>query len=209
MACSVASLGRMPWTPRYIRCKSRRLFSSRSTRRDFMDLHWDSLVHSYCTGLRNLDDGRQGLILWWEPWRSRLYVVAWDLCSGWTRGIGLRFAKDHSWTWAMSNSWNIGFDETVKSFRFSQLVDVPCVYSIRHKGIVVLLILWMDDILLIWNDVGILQSIKVWLAKQFDMKDLGEAWYVLGIRIYRDRKNKMLALSQATYIDKVMASINM
>ena len=28
------------------------------------------------------------------------------------------------------------------------------------------------------------------------MKDLGEASYVLGIRIFRDRKNKMLALSQ-------------
>jgi len=36
------------------------------------------------------------------------------------------------------------------------------------------------------------------------MKDLGEAAYVLGIQIFRDRKNKQLALSQASYIDKVM-----
>ncbi|KAL5540923.1 hypothetical protein UlMin_044899 [Ulmus minor] len=51
---------------------------------------------------------------------------------------------------------------------------------------------------------GSLTSVKMWLTKQFQMKDLGEASYVLGIRIFRDRKNKMLALSQASYIDKIL-----
>ena len=37
------------------------------------------------------------------------------------------------------------------------------------------------------------------------MKDLGEASYILGIQIIRDRKNKLLALYQASYIDKVLA----
>ena len=63
----------------------------------------------------------------------------------------------------------------------------------------------MDDILLIGNDVGKLSDVKVWLAKQFDMKDLGEAAYVLGIQIFRDRKNRQLALSQASYIDKMLS----
>ena len=36
------------------------------------------------------------------------------------------------------------------------------------------------------------------------MKDLGKSSYVLGIRIFRDRKNKILALSQASYIDKIL-----
>ena len=41
------------------------------------------------------------------------------------------------------------------------------------------------------------------------MKDLGEASYVLGIQIIRDRTNKLLALSQASYIDKVLARFMM
>ena len=41
------------------------------------------------------------------------------------------------------------------------------------------------------------------------MKDLGNANYVLGIQILRDRKNKMLALSQAAYIDKVLTRFSM
>ncbi len=103
-----------------------------------------------------------------------------------------------------SRSWNIRFDETVKTYGFTQLMDEPCVYKLIHEGKVVFLVLYVDDILLIGNDVGRLTEIKIWLAKQFDMKDLGEAAYVLGIQIFRDRKNKQLALSQASYIDKIM-----
>ena len=62
----------------------------------------------------------------------------------------------------------------------------------------------MDDILLICNDVRYLTDVKNWLAAQFEMKDLGEAQYVLGIQIIRDHKNRTLALSQATYIDKML-----
>ena len=36
------------------------------------------------------------------------------------------------------------------------------------------------------------------------MKDLGEANYILGIRLFRDRRNKMITLSQASYIDKII-----
>lgn len=36
------------------------------------------------------------------------------------------------------------------------------------------------------------------------MKDLEEANYIIGIRLLRDCKNKMLGLSQAAYIDKIL-----
>ena len=64
------------------------------------------------------------------------------------------------------------------------------------------MILYVDDILLIGNDVGVLSSIKIWLSTQFLMKDLGESQYILGIKVLKDCKNKKLVLSQATYIDK-------
>ena len=67
-----------------------------------------------------------------------------------------------------------------------------------------LLVLYVDDILLIGNDVGVMSSVKVWLSSQFDMKDLGEAKFILGIKLWRDRKNRMLDLSQVGYIDKVL-----
>ena len=43
------------------------------------------------------------------------------------------------------------------------------------------------------------------------MKDLGEASYILGIRIYRDRSRGLLGLSWSTYIEKILKgfSINL
>ena len=47
-----------------------------------------------------------------------------------------------------------------------------------------LVVLYVDDILLNGNDVGILLAIRIWLSNQFDMKDLGEASYIIGIKIW-------------------------
>ena len=108
-----------------------------------------------------------------------------------------------------SRSWNLRFDETIKTYGFEQNVDEPCVYKYIKEKKVVFLVLYVDDSLLIGNDVGTLSNVKKWLAEQFQMKDLGEASYILGIQIIRDRKNKLLALSQASYNDKVLARFSM
>ena len=55
-------------------------------------------------------------------------------------------------------------------------------YKECSENVVVFLVLYMDDILLIENDVGVLSMLKVWLSIQFDMKDLGEAGHILGIK---------------------------
>ena len=86
-----------------------------------------------------------------------------------------------------SRSWNIKFDQSVKSFGFIQCTDEPCVYKRRSENVVVFIILYVDDILLIGNDVGTLSSVKVWLSTQFDIKDLGESSHILGIKLMRDR----------------------
>ena len=46
--------------------------------------------------------------------------------------------------------------------------------------------------------------VKIWLSSQFDMKNLGEASFILGIKLWQDQKNIMLGLSQARYINKVL-----
>ena len=73
----------------------------------------------------------------------------------------------------------------------------------------VFLVLYVDDILLIGNDVSVLQSVKIWLSKNFTMKDLRETTYILGIKIYRDRSKRLIGLSQSTYIDKMLKRFSM
>jgi hypothetical protein len=55
----------------------------------------------------------------------------------------------------------------------------------------------VDDILLASSDVHLLLETKSFLSLHFDMKDLGEASYVLGIEIHRDREKWVLGLSQS------------
>ena len=91
-------------------------------------------------------------------------------------------------------SWKILFNGAIRSYGFIQNKDEPCVYKKNSGSIVVLIILYVDDILIIENDIPNLQTVKVWRSNQFSMKELGEAAYILGIRIYRDRSRGFLGL---------------
>jgi len=62
----------------------------------------------------------------------------------------------------------------------------------------------VDDILLAGNNLEYLKTVKSWLSKSFDMKDIGESDYILGVKIQRDRSKKFLSLSQETYIKKIL-----
>ena len=91
----------------------------------------------------------------------------------------------------------------VKEFDFIKNKDKPYVYKKTSESAVVFLVLYVDDILLIENDIPMMQSVKTCVSNKFSMKDLGEASYILGIKIYRDRSKGMLSLSQSRYIDLI------
>ena len=108
-----------------------------------------------------------------------------------------------------SRSWNLRFDESVKGFGFVKNEDEPCVYKKISGSAIVFLVLYVDDILLIGNDIPTLQNVKSWLGKCFLMKDLDKVAYILGIKIYRDRSKRLIGLSQSAYIDKVLKRFRM
>ena len=60
-----------------------------------------------------------------------------------------------------SRSWNIRFDQVIKSFGFEQNTNEPCVYTKCEQSMVTFLILFIDDILLIRNDVRVLSIVKI------------------------------------------------
>ena len=95
-----------------------------------------------------------------------------------------------------SRSWNIRFDEMIKAFGFIQTYGEACIYKKVSGSYVAFLILYVDDILLMGNDIVLLESIKAYLNQCFSMKVLGEAAYILGIKIYRDRSRRLIRLSQ-------------
>ncbi|GJY63800.1 retrotransposon protein, putative, ty1-copia subclass, partial [Tanacetum coccineum] len=85
------------------------------------------------------------------------------------------------------------------------------IYMVQPKGFVdpnhprkasgsnvTFLILYVEDIIIMGNHIPSLQSVKSYLGKCFAMKDLGEAAFILGIKIYRDRSKRLIGLSAST-----------
>ncbi|KAD4888008.1 hypothetical protein E3N88_20081 [Mikania micrantha] len=108
-----------------------------------------------------------------------------------------------------SSCWNLRFDQKIKEFGFIKNEDEPCVYRKASGSTISFLILYVDDILIIGNNIPMINEVKHCLGTCFAMKDLGEAAYILGIKIHRDRSKRLLGLSQSTYIDKMMTRFNM
>ncbi|GJR81098.1 retrotransposon protein, putative, ty1-copia subclass [Tanacetum coccineum] len=105
---------------------------------------------------------------------------------------------------AIAAQWNKRFDDEIKEFGFSQNRDEPCVYVKASGSYVTFLILYVDDILIMGNNIPMLQDVKSYLGRCFAMKDLGEAAYILGIKIYRDRSRWVIGLCQSAYIKKIL-----
>ncbi|GJW94904.1 retrotransposon protein, putative, ty1-copia subclass [Tanacetum coccineum] len=108
-----------------------------------------------------------------------------------------------------SRSWNKRFDEEIKKISFSQNPNESCVYLKASRSNVEFLVLYVDDMLLIGNSVTMLEEVKSWLCKCFSMKNLGEATYILGIKIIRDRSKRLIALSQSAYLEKILKKFRM
>ena len=86
---------------------------------------------------------------------------------GFIYGSGSKVCKLHRSNYGLkqaSKSWNIRFDETIKEFGFSQNLDESLIYKNTNVSAVVFLVLYVDDILLIGNDVSVLQFVKIWLS---------------------------------------------
>ena len=96
------------------------------------------------------------------------------------------------------------FHEVKSSFGFEENVMDQCIYQKVSESKICFLVLYVDDILLASNDKGLLHEVKQFFSKNFEIKDMNEASYVIGIKISRDRHQGVLGLSQETYINKVL-----
>ena len=79
------------------------------------------------------------------------------------------------------------FNDTIVSFRFKGNIVDRCMYLKVSGSKVIFLILYIDDILLATNNLGLLHETKKFLSRNFEVKDMGEVSYVIGIEIFRNK----------------------
>ncbi|KAG8482959.1 hypothetical protein CXB51_022006 [Gossypium anomalum] len=144
------------------------------------------------------------LVAMFKPIRILLAIAAFHNYEIWQMDVKTAFLN-----WKLEEDVYITQPEGFVNPKDAGKIYEPCVYKKVSGSIITFLVLYVDDILIMGNNIPTLQSIKTWLGSRFSMKDLGEATYILGVKIYRDRSKRLLGLSQGTYIDKVLKRFNM
>ena len=77
-----------------------------------------------------------------------------------------------------------------------------CVYTKIVGNACIIVCLYVDDMLILGTNIEIIKSTKRMLSNSFDMKDLGIADVILGIKITRTPDG--ISLSQSHYVDKMI-----
>jgi hypothetical protein len=77
------------------------------------------------------------------------------------------------------------------------------VYYRHGGGESVILCLYVDDILIFGTNIDVINEVKSFLSKSFDMKDLGEANVILNIKLIQDESG--ITLLQSHYVEKVLS----
>jgi hypothetical protein len=72
-----------------------------------------------------------------------------------------------------------------------------------------IIIIHVDDLIILARNVSILKWLKSRLEDEFEMSDLGDLHYCLGVEFERDRANCTITMSQSKYIEEVLKRFNM
>ena len=89
--------------------------------------------------------------------------------------------------------WHKKFDSFMVGHGNTRTNADHCVYVRKFpNGKFIILLLYVDDMLIVGQDAGVIGNLKKDLFKSFDMKDLGPARQILGMQILCDRKAKKL-----------------
>ena len=106
-----------------------------------------------------------------------------------------------------SRQWNQKFDKVITSFGSKENIVDQCIYQKISKSKFILMVLNVDDIMLASSDIGPLYETKRFLSNNFEMKDLGNASFVLGIQIYRDHSRGILAYHKRHILIKCLVDL--
>jgi len=103
-------------------------------------------------------------------------------------------------------NWNKNIVEHIKSLGFKQCVLDNCLF-VKHIGEeIYLLSLYVDDILVAGSNLTEIERIKKQFTDRYEMKDLGELNYYLGMKI--SRTTQFIKLDQSGYIREILEKYN-
>ena len=97
-------------------------------------------------------------------------------------------------------AWFERFSKALKAEGYTQGLSDDTMFFKHQGGKKAILIVYVDDIILTGDDIEEISRIKGTLAATFEVKDLGEMKYFLGMEVARSKKG--IYISQRIYISQ-------
>lgn len=102
--------------------------------------------------------------------------------------------------------WFQHFKKSLEAFGFSQSKVDPCLFIFEDGSTTMYGLLWVDDLILITDDdvtrAKLIDFLKT--SRNYTLTDKGDADWLLGIALSRDRVNHTITLSQSLYVKNVL-----
>jgi Reverse transcriptase (RNA-dependent DNA polymerase) len=76
-------------------------------------------------------------------------------------------------------------------------------------NLLTILIVYVDDIMLLGNSLNQIEEVEKLIATSFEISDLGEISYFLGLHVIRDQSQRIIDLDQSKYISDILARFQM
>ena len=104
--------------------------------------------------------------------------------------------------------WNATLNNQLIKMGFVQTDSDPCVY-VSSEGEFFIIAVYVDDILLAGKSNKRMTEVKQALSSQFEVKDLGELHYLLGITVKQDHVNQSIWIGQPAYTTSILEKFGM
>ena len=104
--------------------------------------------------------------------------------------------------------WNSVLDNQSKRMGFVQAKGDPCIYM-ASEGEMFIIAVYVDDIVLAGESNKRMSEVKQALAKQFEVKDMGELHYFLGVNIVQDSNTGEVCIGQPAYATNLVQKFGM
>jgi transposase InsO family protein len=100
--------------------------------------------------------------------------------------------------------WNVKINQSLIQIGFTPLHADRCVYVRRKADVIIIIALYVDDLLIASSRKPEMASIKRMLTQMYEMEDMGEATFILGIDIRRERANRSISIGQSAYVHTLL-----
>ena len=94
--------------------------------------------------------------------------------------------------------------EILLKHNFEQVAVEHCLYVQCQNGKLQIISAWVDDLLLIGPNPDSTNEIKGILGREFEVHDMGEPRFLIGMEITRDHQAGTVTLSQKQYIKRIL-----